>query len=85
MIKKALKRLVSIASPQYVDLSETQCWTLEELQEFWLWKIVRYAYSHLPGYRKKFDQTGFFSREYLGTGETRENSYRNRELLQNNI
>ncbi|WP_156161285.1 hypothetical protein [Methanosarcina sp. 1.H.A.2.2] len=44
MIKKTLKYLASISGHQHVDLSETQWWTLEELQElqeFQFRKIVK--------------------------------------------
>lgn len=87
MLKKALKCLASINGHQHIDLSETQWWTLEELQEFQefrLQKIVKYAYNQLPGYRKKFDRAGISPEQIHSLDDLPKIPMITREELQNN-
>jgi phenylacetate-CoA ligase len=87
MLKKALRCLVSITGHQHVDLSETQWWTLEdlqELQEFRLRKIVKYACNNIPGYRKKFDQARISPEHIRSLDDLSKIPVTTREELQNN-
>ena len=86
MFKKAIDYLTNITH-QPVDLSKTQWWPLEdlqELQELRLRKIVAYAYNHLPGYRKKFDQAGVSPKQIRSLDDLPKIPVITREELQNN-
>lgn len=86
MFKKAIEYLTSI-NQQPVDLSKTQWWPLEDLQEFQelqLKKIATYAYNHLPGYRRKFDQAGVSPKQIRSLDDLLKIPVTTREELQNN-
>jgi len=86
MFKKAREYLVSI-NYQHLDLSKTQWWSLEdlqELQELRLRKIVAYAYNHLPGYRKKFDRAGVSPKQIRSLDDLPKIPMTTHEELQNN-
>ena len=55
------RRMLQAEARSLPDLSQSQLWSLEQLQDFQnrrLRTIVAYAYKHISGYREKYDRAG---------------------------
>jgi phenylacetate-CoA ligase len=70
-----------------INLEKSQWWTLGELEEFQdqrLREITKYAYDHIPGYRKKLESVNVKPREIQSKDDLWKLPTTTREELQNN-
>lgn len=84
MINKIIERLCSKRS---IDLNKSQWWSIDKLEAFQnkrLRKIVKYAYSNIPGYRRKFEEVKVKPEDIGTKGDLWKLPITTREELQNN-
>jgi phenylacetate-CoA ligase len=86
MIKNIFKKFRLRSKERLVDLTESQYWSLRQLEEFQnkrLEKIISYAYKKIPGYRRKFDEAGITPQDVKKKEDLWKVPIVNRDELQN--
>ncbi|MDG6251337.1 hypothetical protein [Methanocalculus sp.] len=88
MQKKSIRYYLKWAKyNKCINLFDTEWWKHEDLiefQEYRLHKILKYAYKHVPGYRKKLKLAGIAPKHIRSLDDLRKLPIITREELQNN-
>ncbi len=87
MLRKISRYLPRSYFDRTVDLNKSQYWSLAKLVDFQnirLRKIIKYAYEKIPGYRKKFNESGVRPEDIKTQNDLHKLPIITREELQNN-